>query len=376
VTYFGVQPGDDLTVLDTTDLSASSDVSVVTPAEPTDGAPYAYYGVNVGSCSQTSVTGQVFMTLGPGCYGQGFFPALAVEQNQACMIPPCLGVGYAFQKAASLATIPDGGMNPTADLSSATWNTDIGTQTITGVNAPPSLASSSSILSYTEFADGVGFTERTVQPSFNVDGGVSVSAPFETHPQYPDFVQSEVDILAPASASGISLASPYYSVIRRTTKPSGSESLDLSKLPPLMVTAGADFSNTSPSLSWVTTGPVPSSVGTIVTLQFTSLGSKWTFIVPPGVTSIRAPNVPPAVLALLKLPSSASSPQISWNVATLSGGGLADYAALRKAAGTMNNVYFNYGSCDATGTLVGPILPANGDLVITGFLSFDGSGCG
>jgi hypothetical protein len=367
VTYMGVQPGDDLTVLDTTNRYG---VSVITPTQPTDGAPHTLYNVQVGACGQGSAYGQINLGLDPGCYGQGSFPALALGENLSCSTPPC-STGYAFKKGNSLAVIPDGGNSPTVDLSSALWNTDVGTQNITGVNVPDALAGATGIASYTEFASGVGFTEWQRVTRIVPDGGVS--KPFETHPQYPDFVQSEVDILVPSTHP---LIRPYYSVVRRTTTPSGSESLDMSKLPPLTATAAADFSTSSPSLSWLTTAPVTSSVGTIVTLQFTSFnGLKWTFVVPPGVTSIRAPNIPSEVATLFDLPSKTSFPPISWYIATLTGTALADYAALRKAAGSMINLNFNPNSCDETGTLLGPILPANGDLVITGFLSFSGNVC-
>ncbi len=167
-------------------------------------------------------------------------------------------------------------------------------------------------------------------------------------------MQSEVDISPYSSYRG----QPYWSLVRRTTTASGSETFDLGHLPSLIADANLDYSTSTITVAWSQTAPIPSAVGTLVGIYTGSW--TWNFVVPPGVTSIVVPE------ALFSLGSSGTN-YWSYNVATVSGDGLADYAAMLKAAGSMMNV--TLGQNGNNDFLMAPPLPNNGDLTITGFVS-------
>ncbi len=148
VTYLAVEPGDTLTVLDTTDVSQYS-VDVTAPPPP-PGSPQ-YINVYAGNCytSGTPTT----LRLATGCYGAGLFPLLVTAEDQSSFAE----TAYTFAKGLSLAAVADGGFL-TGDLSAATWNTDVGSQVVTATNVPPELIPGINVdltLGFSEVANGV-----------------------------------------------------------------------------------------------------------------------------------------------------------------------------------------------------------------------------
>ena len=359
VTYMGVEPGDALTVIDTTQAIGQYEqglVSVNVTGLP-DSFGSAEGDVVVGNCD--SGFGEGLPLSGPqlnlGCYLGGVFPLLLLQTGGETN-------GYVVQNGNSLGPtllgLADGGTSVVnVDLSNATLNLDQGSQAVTAINLPPVAATSQIGISFSEIASGVLGTQHAYVDATGTGDAGSASYSFDTHPSYPDFVQSEVDLFAGQDST----VGPYWSIVRRTDTASGSETLDFSNLPSLVPSADYLVTASNVSIAWTTTAPVPSSVGTMVGLFWNS--GSWFFVVPPGTTRIASPTLPPSLVSALPQDNPVR------NVALLSGDGLADYAALKKVAYTMMNV--GYGEANTFNWLTAPALPLDGDMTITGF--YEGS---
>ena len=364
VTYMGVASGDVLKVLDPMQLAAVN-VSVTNVPE---GAQDNVQQGSSGNCGDFNFPGATPFSypLNPGCYSNGLYPLLVVANGDGT------DLGYVFQNSNPLAALLGGPHAGTLsiDLSEATLNTDESTQTIIAANAPAGIEDLGGVfLTYNEIANGVP-NWLTQGADFGGDAGTA-SSTFTTHPSYPESVQSEVDIV-PQFGDGMSFtratASPYWSVVRQTKTPSGSETLDLSNLPPMTSSAGVVSTGSTVSVAWTTSGPVTSSIGTLVFVQ--GSWGTWTFVVPPGVTAITSPPLPPSLAASL-------GPNVfSYNIATLSGDAIPDYGTLRRTASSMVEMLSIQDGQNQNGGIPAPPLPNAGDLTITGYedgyLSFFG----
>jgi hypothetical protein len=335
VTYLAVEPGDNLTVVDTFDISESRPTPTI--SSPTSLTPTS---IPLGNCSGS---------LTRGCYLDGLFPVLALSSTPAA---------YAFKKGLSIETSDGGPLH--VDMSSATAHTDEGTQNIAAKNVPSNLDGFSPQYAYSEVANGVPFTQA--QSAYFAGDSAVYSEPFTTHPSYPDFVQSEISI-----TSGHS----YWALARRTATPSGSETFDLSTLPPLLVSAGIEVGASTATIAWSTTGSIPGAAGSIV--GFFGNYTSWTFVVPPGVSALHASATPQVLSTIVS--DYYGTPIPNWSIAVISGSAIPDYKTLRTVAGPMvamlpNPAYSGEPVAIDSVAMVPP-LPDDGDVIISGY--FQGS---
>jgi hypothetical protein len=351
VTYAGVSPGDALTVYDTTEFRyASLNVNVYNPPDNGGGFVSAFMGDCSFSLGPTSYTGYPQ----PGCFLAGNFPILVLA-------PP---TSYSFQKGNSLASLADGGGSTVSpDLGSVLLETDGAYQTVSASNPPAPLAPLPTYLSYAEVANNVPYWVQTTSPTIFVsaDGGPApVSAQFPTHPKYPDFVQTQAQVFALNDSQN----GPYWSVVKRSAAPTAGDALDLSGLSGFI--AGVGFEEYvgagGVAVAWSTVGSVPGDVGTLVHL--TSGCGDWTFVAPPGATSVAGPQLPSQYNGIFSGECALST----FDVATLSGSAIADYAHLKAAAGPMMNMMDIPRSANNNcGGFSAPPLPTDGTLTITGY---------
>ncbi len=343
VTYADVSPGDTLTVYDTDDFRYS-DLSVQVNGTPDS----TFQSGWVGDCDfNTNGSPPYLVYPQPGCFLGGIFPVLLVE-------PPNV---YSFQKGNSLAGFT--GTAISLDLSSGSVLTDGASEKVNAINPPAQLADLGVFLSYTEVANNVPYWAQFQNPlSFTGDGGTSASAQFDTHPQYPDFVQTQAQIFALNDSQN----GPYWSVVKRSATPSASDTLDLSGL--ASVVAGANFVEYPDTggiqVAWSTVGSISHAIGTLV--RVTGGCGSWSFVVPPGATSVSAPRLP-GYSGLF----SGECEGGNYDVAILSGSTIADYAHFKAVAGPMVDMMAVPQPTNGCGGFSAPPLPTDGALTITGY---------
>lgn len=235
------------------------------------------------------------------CESNGTFPILVLASGGP--YSNFAQLGYAWQNGNEFPL--DGGAVTVA--MSGSWSTTATAQRIVEANVPTGLYESA-FATYGEVADGVVTGWSTMVPD---DGGGATST-FRGHPGFGTSAQNEV-MISPSGAvigAGGSLFAAVSAIA--TAGPVGADasaSFDLSTSLPLItnvtVGAGADASGTPsrPYVSWSSdAGLVARISGVALQLTWTTYyddntdaWGTWTFVVPPTVTSITAPALPPRV---------------------------------------------------------------------------------
>jgi hypothetical protein len=291
VTIMAVEPGDSLTVLDTTAVTTGPTETVDVPSLPT-GAPGATTGYRVYATAvcdtDLSTSFPLVMNLEPQCAtAAGLFPALAVADG------PSGELAFFFQNGNN--ALPDGGPpeGGVLDLTmSGTWTTS-GTQTLTASNLPTTVLSEG-VLAFTEVAEGLPYTQAS---SINVTDAGPVTQSFASHPGYPDFVQSEVNVLASNSdivSGGETGNWQSMAAIATRTSTTSPASFDLSQLLPIVTAAGVGYDDpTHPTVSWTTSAPVTTADAVIAVITWSgTTGGTWTIVAPATTTLLQVPSLP------------------------------------------------------------------------------------
>ncbi len=288
ITFLAVQPGDLLVAY--APSSGAFDANIVSlPTLPTklaDGG-VATYGWAAGFCSNSAYAG----------------PPIDIYVNSLCTNPlgqfPLLVTGYdingfpaAYTTSRNNTASNEGGVGTIA-LADASWSTSLGTWTVDTINVPKATSQYPNVL-FSEVVGGVATPQQQGLDTSPGDGG-SLPTTFATHPGFGDFVQTEVNWGTYSAFSVVATRSD-------APAPDGKVTMDLANALPLILTAASDFQKTPtrPTTSWSFESGTGGSAGTLVIVSWgqksTDAGtvdSTWTFVVPPGVTSLQAPELPP-----------------------------------------------------------------------------------
>jgi hypothetical protein len=318
VTVVGVQPGDTLTAVDGVASQVAGEVLVTVHGSAP--ATTNNYSVSAGNCGAFLSSGSSVDLDVSGCTNSaGQFPLLAVARANDG------DLAYSFEKPNALGT--DGG--PTSIVMTGNWYF-MGTET---VSVTGTVASDDWYVSYNEVAAGVSdIQNQTYYEPLSDDAGVPPMT-FESHPLYPDFVQTELS--AYDSQPGVGMAT---AIATRTAAPTGSASFDGSDLLPILTSASVDSTDpTRPSVGWTAAAPLTGAVGTIAEMFWYDQGAgqsgSWTIVAPSSTTSVQVPVLPSTATSLA--PGANSVWDSTPTVAAIGGGDLVDYAAFRRGAGQL-----------------------------------------
>jgi hypothetical protein len=320
VTVVGVQPGDVLTAVDSPPSPGEVpeiDVNVTVPGNPPAGA--VDYIVRAGNCGAflEGSSGDLEVN---GCVNSASqFPLLAVATDESSNT-----LQFASQKGNVLL---DGGSGTEVTMTGNWSNPGAETIAVTGLTD-----GDFPYATYTEVANSVPYSQTNYDLN-DVDAGTQ-SGTFETHPGYPDFVQTEVSL---QQVNG-SVASTT-AIATRADAPSSSVAVDRSSLLPAITDASVDSTDpTRPSATWSAAAPFTGATGSFVQMFWNDLPDGgdtqfgvWTIVAPAGTATVQAPALPAGDLV--------PSPTATWDgiptVAVVAGGAFADYTALRRTAGAL-----------------------------------------
>ena len=158
--------------------------------------------------------------------------------------------------------------------------------------------------------------------------------------------------------------------IAKRGAPAPTNDLDFATAPPVIDSATLDTSVTSqPSLAWTTLGGASLATmdgGTIVLSWYDQQETRgtWTFVVPPGAKSVKAPVMPKTVESFLPHGDNDAGAAVTFQppvVLFAESDLLPGYAAFRKGAGLIIPLADSYQPEERA------ILPANGTLKLTSF---------
>jgi hypothetical protein len=355
VSIAAVQPGDVIALVDptvTSSFSASPTIHLPdsTAPEGTDGFEFI---VADGCTTPTGLdTSGTSVDIESTCVGpNGLFPALVIASDEG-------GSPLAFAFKDDNPSGADGGATPDVTLTGSFIST-FGTETIETTNTDPD-GLVPVAASVRQIADGVGYTEQ--QAVTDVQGDGSSQTIFTIEPGFASAVQTEVDVQA-YDNNGNSLVA----AVSREAAPalSGTDSFDMSQLPPEITNATIDASNVeTPNIEWDSSSPLSNGTsGVVLSVGWTGLDGEnpqtgtWILIVPSTATSVSPPALSDSVAGYS--PAGDSEWTLSGVVAV--GGSLApDYDAFR---GFVGGVLTAFGPAEGTSLPVVPVLPANGTLV-------------
>ena len=373
VSIFAVEPGDVLTVLDTTVPPAGSDDTVVANAPGSAPASTTQYAAFAGPCGSSDESSSVDLSLGVGCVAGGSFPLLALAEDQNSS-----ELAYAYQKTNAVA---DAGTGPTGGAEievtiPGPWAT-AGSTSVSVANVPTTV--SQGYIAYGEVVGGIAYEQYG-----NLLGAEGVpndaglpTAPFLAHTGYPDFIQVETNALLYNNdvQGGTNSGNTVVAVATRSSVSAPVTSIDLAMSLPLIVSGSLSYADpTRPTVSWSTSSPTQTSAGSasFVSWQTTEPDAAtqtgtWLLISPPTQTTVQAPSL--GSLAAWGPPDTGAS--IDWQpplLAMFNGTFLSGYASLRAASAsvwspTITVVQNGYPQNQA---LVPP-LPANGTLEVSAY---------
>ena len=332
VTWTGLEDGDDLAVREPEIFAEVmvGEYEVTIPSRIDDMA--ARYDVHVSGCSNglgrgTSATVALWDT----CVS-GDKSAVLVRAYDGDTQP----VSHSFKKANPVPT--DGG---TVAVLTGPWMPATPV-TITATNTPEGASFHAQLLA---IADGYGY-EHGFDPL--ADGSVT----FFTADGFAEALQSSIML---SSGSG-------RRVIAKRVAPGPAISFDAAQLLPEI--EGMDIGGTDarrPVISW-TASSTAGTDGGIVRVFFSGQdgGNAWTFVVPPGATSVTAPAMPPEAESFL--PASDAGPNAFWRqeATFIEADVIPSYKAFRNQQGTLFPVRDSF--------FAFPVLPANGTYRMTSWV--------
>jgi hypothetical protein len=341
LTFVGVKPGDTLTVADATLTTGAPSANLQLDPSPPAGA--ASYDARVGACESLGSESPLSVFLGPGCSAGGKFPALvySIDANAAVN-------GFSFKKGNALAA--DAGAT---DVPLGPWSTTFGTVTVGFTNAPQA---QSIVVQQSELADRVSTAFRA---SIAPDGGAGQSA-FKSPTGFADAFQPQVNVYYPNTSAQASICVMAKHVAAGANL---TQSFDLAQLLPKIDGITIDLStSTRPKVDWTSSGALTATDGGIVRIagqhDAGDSGTEpiaWMFVVPPGTTSLTAPELTPGS------PWTPNRPNFyDLNVVFVESDLLPSYDALR--AGYSSFVLADYANPLAMAL---PPMPADGSLRLT-----------
>jgi hypothetical protein len=355
VTTFGVEPGDQLSAIDVSGSQASfiETISVTAlPASPPDDDAGITFLLNAGTCGATGASPPLAFEVyasPPPCVVAGAFPLLLVDQDLAGN-----PLAFAFQK--SNAALADAGAL-SLSMAGAAWATPT-QESLVVSNAPSGFEPPNYV--FTEVAGGVPSTA----PPSALDGGVA----FSVHPGYADFVQTEVNVqlgMPPGDDGGVS-AYVFAAMAQRSATAPSALALDMSQIPPFLEVASLDSSNAArPVVSWTGAAPLANADGVLAVVSWS--GGSWTFVVPPGQSSARAPALPTSSSAWAPGPGASFGPVV---VSIVQATFWSDYAAFRAApAALVTQSLIDLNGCVGTNGSCVPPLPADGTFSMSAYVA-------
>jgi hypothetical protein len=360
VTVAGVKPGDVLKLLDGPFLS-NQGVAEVTFNGLAD-ASASDYLLSSGVCGVDTDggTGTFDYGIGPQCTNaSGQFPVLAQANG---------GAGTLAWQSGKGNLVTDGGVSP-VNLSSATWSTTFGTETLTLTNVGDGVGP---YTAFTEYAssDSVSSVPYSVT-NFGLnqlDAGLFEST-FTIHPGLGDFDQAEVEYQITQSGGNSLLAIATRVSATTAGSPSASVTIDVSDVLPAITGATLDATNPGqPKFAWTSAAPLSVSAATFVQAQWTEAlddagtvrTGTWTVIVPASQMSATAPQIPSA--SGFGPGARSTWPATFPIVFSMNGDGFSTYDTVRALAARVGS------SLSAGSSPLVPPLPANGRARITAFV--------
>jgi hypothetical protein len=276
VTFVGAEPGDVLPVLDTTRVPASPPFAWAITSLPPDPLPGDAGAANFVSVRSACGNTGFFVSNGlpqtyTNCTWDGPLPVLLVAQGKS-------GFLSAFASSKTESSPGDGGPVDLA-FASETWTTP------STVSVDVAHGDSASLqIVQADYADDFPMLADSLDNvSLDPDSGI-VSADFFGYPGFADYVVTEVGFLS-GNTPGVLVA------VRNDSAPT-SVSVDFSPTLPRILSAGFDMLTdpSRPTLSWTSVGDAVMANGSYV--HATIGGLDWTFVVPPGTTTLQAPELP------------------------------------------------------------------------------------
>lgn len=360
LTVAGVKPGDILQLID--GPLASEDTAQVTfNAYSQADASVSTYLASSGGCSNisTGAATEVDYGLNPGCANpSGQFPVLVEAKTSD-------NETLAWESGKGHVPTTDAGAAPVA-LTSATWSTTLGTETITVVNVPDTLAPSAA---FTEYVSGVPYALTTF-PQTPVDAGV-YQATLPIHPGFGDFDQVEVQYGLTQTHGGSQLAIADRVNATTTASPSAGDSIDVTDTLPAITGVSADATNPlQPKFAWTSAAPLSTAAATFVQLQWNDpiddagdlKTGNWTIIVPGGQMSVVPPQIPGA--SGLGPCATSTWPDYIPILVSMNGDAFPTYDAIRATAAQIGT------NLNSSNNPLLPPLPANGRARASVFFPF------
>jgi hypothetical protein len=368
VTIVGVKPGDVLKLVDGPVYVNGANVQATIDAFTQGDASVSDYYISSAGCSTDTngAVGTFEYGLGNGCQNvSGQVPILVQALDSS-------NNGLAWQAAQGSLLASDAGV-ASVDLTSTSWTTTFGTQSVTLLNAPDTLE------------PGVGFTEFTAVDSVSSvafglstftgqypDAGVQTFEFNATHPGFAAFDQIEADDTISQSGGASVLAIADRVSTTTLASPSANDTIDLNDVLPTITNATLDATHpTRPSIAWTSAAPLTGAVATVVQVKWSDplddagdvRAGTWTIAVPASQMSVVPPQIPDAS-------GLGPTTMASWSTAfpmvySMNGDAFPTYDAIRATAalvGPALNV--------STSPLLVPALPANGRARVTAFYPF------
>lgn len=330
VTWTGLEAGDELALRELVPGSLLGQYDVTLPG-PFGGA--TSYDVRAGDCSAFTEGTSALLDLYPGCVSQqGAVLARASDLAGATL-------AHAFKKGATYPT--DGGALAVA---MGAWQTPTNV-TVNATGLGPSGADAELV----EIADGIGFRsfEQTLEES---------STAFATATGFSDAHQASLLLYPQPGAKQI---------VARRAAPAATIALDAAQaLPPITATAISGGSARRPVLTW-TSSSTAAADGGLVRVRFfgpQDASYHWTFVIPPGATTVTAPAMPDEANAFLPTaidggPTDFESPEVVFVESDV----IPSYAVFRRQQGTLIGLETSFAGFSL------PAMPMNGTYRATAF---------
>jgi hypothetical protein len=340
LTYVGVEPGDNLIANVPADPAAvDPTLTIDVPANPPQGTTTidVYAG---GECYANAAGATVDVPIYPGCRQGPTLAILALASDGTAF------TGYSFMKGVATPT-----MNGTYNGLGA-WQTSFNSFQLAVSNLD---ANDDRLrMQVLQIADGQARDEaRSPAPT-----GGAASATFQIIPSFADGLQSEAFV-------GYILAGRDHlrTISKRVAATATSEAFDLSQLLPHIDTITVDESTVSrPLVTWTAAASLAQTDGGIARLQWmedvdgATVNHTWSFVLPPGTMSVRAPVLPSGLTSWAPAVAGTSPDLVGFVESTL----ISDYKQLRTSFaayfGAMRGSY---------NTRTGPIMPVNGTTRLT-----------
>jgi hypothetical protein len=368
VTVTGVEPGDVLKFHDGPFPDLQGTAEVTFKGLPQADASLTDYNVMSGVCGYDS-------QVGPGTFdypmtgncmnAEGQFPVLAEASGTTVGL-------IAWESGKGTLNADPMGVSK-VDLSSASWSTTYGSETVTLLDVPDAAYPPWTTVFEDATADSLSsvgyFSSSTTSTS--LDGGVQ--SIFPLHPGLGDFDQVEVDIQT-VETNGLSTIAIADRVNATTqASPSATDTIDYNDALPAFTGETVDATNPlRPTFAWTSGAPLSAAAALIVSAQWSDPSDDagdlrygtWTVIVPPGQASVVLPQIPSA-------PGFGPVAGTSWYeggyaIAAVNGDPYPNYDSIRAAAAIFGPLMFS----PSTTTATLPTLPANGRARLSEYLSF------